>query len=392
MSELQTVEQESPPRLAGVAKLLARVERKPERVLVILALGLCALAMQAAAIRWPDIGIDFAVFRRAAERVLAGEAVYRDDGAFGFKYAPLVALMLTPLGLVPPLLGYWLWNVLNALAYAFFLGWLASKARLGTVILTTAAVAVTLQHHFALGQIDMLIFAGVALSERIRPRSPLASGAVLGLLGLVKLPFLLLCLLPLHAREWRRLGGVALGIALVLLAPALHAGLGGALDAHRAWLEQLSHTTAAIVCLPDNQGAFALPCLFGLTPGTVAFSAAALAAGTVVALLLLLAVRRGGDPALCALLACQFLSPLGWYTGFVGSVGLFALAIDHGRRMRWLVALVLLVVALASREILGGAGYRSFLELRVYGIAYTSVALIGALASAGLRDWHRRAN
>jgi hypothetical protein len=312
------------------------------------------------------------VFRHAAERLLAGQAVYRFDEVFAFKYSPFAALLLTPLGLGTPLVAYWCWNALNAFAYAAFVAWAGIGRQGFAVVLAFASLLVLVQHHFALGQIDMLLLAGFALSERSRFRHAFFSGIVLGLLPFLKLPFLLLWALPFVHGEPLRAGGIGAGVLLGLLLPALAFGIGGDIEMHRAWLATLAQNTAPIVCWRDNQGAFSLPCAFGLTPSFGILLIAAV-------ILAWLFFKNHRDPAV-ALFAVHFLSPLAWCTALVGALPLIADFIAFARGWQRLAFIALILAALASRELLGGDGYTRFLELRMYAFLYTPVIILGCIA------------
>jgi hypothetical protein len=123
----------------------------------------------------------------------------------------------------------------------------------------------------------MILLAGFALSQRL---GGWRSGLVLGLLLFIKLPFLLLW--GLAALDRKKLPGIALGAALGVVLPAFVFGVSGDIAMHRAWIATLSQSTGAILCSPDNQGAFAIACLNDPSFG---FVLALLAAGALAWLL-----------------------------------------------------------------------------------------------------------
>jgi hypothetical protein len=344
--------------------LVSQRRHYPSGFLLLVTPILVFIALQAAYIRAPEVGIDFAVFRTMAERLSAGEPIYRFDEVFAFKYSPFAAMVLSPLGLFAPLVAYWLWNLWNALALSCFIAWLPAPR--APLLLAFLAMAAIVQHHFALGQIDASLFALWALSERLKDDRPVLSGALLGALPFFKLPLLLLWFLTL--RSPRRLTGLCVGMAFCGLSPFAVFGVDGAFEMYTTWWQTLGGSTKPILCWPDNQGAFGLPCAFGLEPGTPLFSTLGLTFGAIV-------LWVSWRTPLGLLFASQFLSPLSWYTTWLSALGFVALAIAS---KRWWIFVLLVPAALASRDVYGAELFRRFLDLRMYGFLYTPIILYGA--------------
>ena len=73
---------------------------------------------------------------------------------------------------------------------------------LGVIVLAFQPLYETL----ALGQTNLLLFAGIALAVRLWSMRSAWSGIVLGMMAMVKPQFALLCLLWIRSTEWRHLG------------------------------------------------------------------------------------------------------------------------------------------------------------------------------------------
>ena len=273
--------------------------------------------------------IDYAVFRRAGARYLAGEDLYRATEFFSFKYAPVAAAFFAPFSLLPERLGWLALNLLSLLALLGVLRWatrhLGAPGLKGT-LLWLAMTAPYYGHLFWLGQTDGLVLGLLVLSEAKADGRPFWSGALWALACLVKPPFLVLFLAVTVLRQWRRLAGLAGGAFLWLTLGALRYGLSGGLSQLRAWFTTLSQSTPALVCWEFNQSAFALACTYLAPPGTHRFAAAiaGLALAAAVAGLALYARMSRAEPerARFALVGYSFylgafLSPLGWNTNLV---------------------------------------------------------------------------
>ena len=122
---------------------------------------------------------DFQVFHTAGARALHGESLYRaEDGRFPFKYAPVVGLLLAPVGALPLRAAKAAWVLASALAVFLFL---REAARLAAPVPTAHLHLLVLLllspyvwHLFSLAQIDGFLLAGMALSERWARRRPVS--------------------------------------------------------------------------------------------------------------------------------------------------------------------------------------------------------------------------
>jgi hypothetical protein len=349
-------------------------------VLLLLAL------MNAAAVRTND----FQVFHTAGARALHGESLYRaEDGRFPFKYAPVVGLLLAPVGALPLRAAKAGWVLASALAVFLFF---REAARLASPPPTKGVhLAVLLLlwpyvwHLFSLGQIDGFLLAAIALSERVAERRPVLSGLLWALAVLTKPPYLVFLLVAVLARQWPRLLALAFWL-LVLTLLALPVWGPGALS---AWWQLLGGSTPDLLCSPQNQSLWALGCRYAPqgTTGTLATVAlGTLALGGVAVWAARAApglARATGTSA--ALAATALVSPLGWWTNFIALAplvyGLVGTAQRGSERWTRLLAggaiLGLAVVAVLTAEVISWDGFVWWLRQRHYGLAGLACALVG---------------
>lgn len=364
----------APGRLPGVA---------PFALLLALAL------MNAAAVRTND----FQVFHTAGARALRGESLYRtEDGRFPFKYAPVVGLLLAPVGALPLRVAKAAWVLASALAVFLFL---REAARLASPppteclhLLAFLLLFPYVWHLFSLGQIDGFLLAGIALSERWANRRPILSGLLWALAVLTKPPYLVFLLVAVLAREWPRL--LALGgwlLALTLAALPMW-GLG----ALQSWWALLGQSTPDLLCSAQNQSLWAMACRYvpggmGATVATVALGTLALAAVACWAAWAAPANARGTGTS-AALAATALVSPLGWWTNFLALAplvyGLLGSAtLGRTRGMRLLAAGTLLglaAVGVLTAELISRDAFVWWLRQRHYGLAGLACALVGLAA------------
>jgi len=360
----------------------------PTLLLGLLVLGL----LNAAALRTND----FQVFHTAGARALRGEPLYRvEDGRFPFKYAPLVGLLLAPVGALPLRTAKAAWVLASALAVFAFL---REAARLAspppTVALHPLLLLLLLPyvwHLFSLGQIDGFLLAAIAVSERWAARRPVLSGLLWALAVLTKPPYLVFLAVAVPARQWLRLLAL-FGWLLALTALALPAGGLGALQ---GWWAVLWQSTPELLCSPQNQSLWALGCRYG-PPGALGILATGALGTLALATLAVWAARAAPEGAratgtAAALAATALVTPLGWWTNFIALAplvyGLLACALGNPRRGRLAAAVALLglaSVAVLTAEFISPDAFVWWLRQRHYGVAGLLCALVGlALRPAG---------
>lgn len=323
---------------------------------------------------------DFRVFHTAGARFLGGEPLYRDsDGLMPFKYAPVVALLFSPLGLLPERAASLVWLLAScAMLWRFvrlgarLFGGGASPGREALVVLL---VLPFLRHHFAVGQCDLALFWLSAESLALAPRRPWLSGALLAWVCLVKPPFLLFLGTAVLLLQGRRVAGFAVGLVLGLAASALRYGFEGNLAQLARWRTLLSQSTPDMLCAVDNESAWGMACAWVAPPGQPTFLAAVavgslLVVGAFAAAILRLRRERTGEAVAllhaAAFYLTAFLSPLGWRTALLGLVPLLIILLQRRPALTppWLRALALAVPlgnALAGMLLYDVAGREAFL-------------------------------
>jgi uncharacterized membrane protein len=371
-----------------------------------------AIALVLFALAPTGTSIDYAVFQRAGERFLHGEALYRpNDGHFAFKYAPVSAAFFAPLSLLPRRAGWLVMNLLSILALLRVIAWAARRMLrppgLHELAGVLAIAAPYYGHLLWLGQSDGLVVWLLVESEERAERRPLLSGALWALACMVKPPFLVLLLPVLALRQWRRLAGLAWGACGWLVLGSLRYGWTGGFAQLRGWHAMLLGSTPDLVCNPWNQSAFAITCTYLAHPGTWRFGAALAALALVVigaglgaVVVLWRADQERGRFALgaLALYLGAFLSPLGWNTNLIAALplacALSSVAVASPvRRLRIAATAAAAAVALLNCVDLVLLPLRlwddtamTLLQARQYGVA----GLLLAGASLGLLTRDRR--
>ncbi len=348
--------------------------------------GLLLLALpNAAALRTND----FQVFHTAGARALRGESLYRaEDGRFPFKYAPVVGLLLAPVGALPLRPAKAAWVLASALAVFAFL---REAARLSSPPPTPALHPLVLLlllpyvwHLFSLGQMDGFLLAAIGLSERLAQRRPVLSGLLWALAVLTKPPYLVFLAVAVLARQWPRLLALAGWLlALTLLALPVWGAV-----ALQQWWAVLGQSTPELLCAPQNQSLWALGCRYGPHGLSGPLTSVALGATALLAVAAWAAraapaqARATGTSA--ALAATALVSPLGWWTNFIALAplvyGLVGSLRSPQRRVQ-LAALLAVVglatVAVLTAELISRDAFVWWLTQRHYGLAGLLCALAG---------------
>ena len=220
--------------------------RRIQLLAVAIMLSLCAVsAMQVLHI---TNNHDFAVYFKAAQRLLSGGDIYADTAAFRaqvegglstksedtpwpYAYPPLLAAAISPLTLMPYAWASLAWTAfcIAAIAAAVYLA-LRSQAWL---TLGGLLVALLLLYEYdpavvglRLGQVDIAIFLCLALAlVWLKEGHDALAGMVLGLAIGIKLFAAFLVIFLLWKRRWRAALWAAVTGALLLVVPFLALGL-----------------------------------------------------------------------------------------------------------------------------------------------------------------------
>ncbi len=273
-----------------------------------------------------------------------------------YVYPPLLALLMEPLSLLPCDTAMHVWALINAGCWAVSTALLARYVsarwparRLLAVTLTVVASFCFWHAYwgFWLGQVHILVLCGIALALYLmESRRPMAAGAVLAFVALIKFfPAFLVGYYLLRGR-WRVVAGAAL--ATVLLTGVMLAAVGPA-ELARSVPAAFSAVRYQVVPGENEALAVALPVVGPALAG-------------LVALLFCVGLwrmwRRGEDApgyawALCTLM---LVSPLIWSFYLIWLLPVFAVCLGiETLRSRWLLALLFalyVVIALPGPQVL----------------------------------------
>jgi hypothetical protein len=343
---------------------------------------------------------DFEVYWKAASRAAHAELLYRPtDGHYQFKYLPAFAVLAIPLGRMPLSTAEIVWF---ATSVALLVTLLALAVRLPVerrkpvrwlVVLTVLAFGKFYAQELVLGQVNIL-FAVIATAAFLAMRSgrEVSAGALVAL-GIVIKPYAVLFLPWLVAR--RRLPSVvsaSVGLAVVLVLPAVLYGWEGNSALHREWWRTVSETTAPNLSLYDNVSLAAMYFRwFG--PGPLS---GRLALGTAALLLSLVALvfigRRGiafpeGVEGAMLLTLMPLLSPQGWHYVFLIATPAIVYLANYEdllpRRLRVVTIAAVAAIGFSLFDIMGRAAYSTFMRLSIISLCFFVV--LAALSTLRLR-------
>jgi Glycosyltransferase family 87 len=343
---------------------------------------------------------DFEVYWKAASRAAHAELLYRPtDGHYQFKYLPAFAVLAIPLGRMPLSTAEIVWF---ATSVALLVTLLALAVRLPVerrkpvrwlVVLTVLAFGKFYAQELVLGQVNIL-FAVIATAAFLAMRSgrEVSAGALVAL-GIVIKPYAVLFLPWLVAR--RRLPSVVsatVGLAVVLVLPAVLYGWEGNSALHREWWRTVSETTAPNLSLYDNVSLAAMYFRwFG--PGPLS---GRLALGTAALLLSLVALvfigRRGiafpeGVEGAMLLTLMPLLSPQGWHYVFLIATPAIVYLANYEdllpRPLRVVTIAAVAAIGLSLFDVMGRAAYSTFMRLSIISLCFFVV--LTALSTLRLR-------
>jgi Glycosyltransferase family 87 len=343
---------------------------------------------------------DFEVYWKAASRAARAELLYRPtDGHYQFKYLPAFAVLAIPLGRMPLSTAEIVWF---ATSVALLVTLLALAVRLPVerrkpvrwlVVLTVLAFGKFYAQELVLGQVNIL-FAVIATAAFLAMRSgrEVSAGALVAL-GIVIKPYAVLFLPWLVAR--RRLPSVVsatVGLAVVLVLPAVLYGWEGNSALHREWWRTVSETTAPNLSLYDNVSLAAMYFRwFG--PGPLSRR---LALGTAALLLSLVALvfigRRGiafpeGVEGAMLLTLMPLLSPQGWHYVFLIATPAIVYLANYEdllpRPLRVVTIAAVAAIGFSLFDVMGRAAYSTFMRLSIISLCFFVV--LAALSTLRLR-------
>jgi alpha-1,2-mannosyltransferase len=327
-----------PPRSASSAASLRRALVGAAPLLALLALALTLGAVLASA--GSTLGYDFEAYRRAGERLLAGQPLYDTTAAVAgpfalFLYPPPFALALVPFALPPVEIARMAW--IAGLIGAFLGGTaiLPVRSNVKLAIIALAAASLPFLYAVKLGQVGPLLYLAFAVAWRAMD-APLATGIALAAGTLTKLqPGLLFGWLLFRRRGTALVVGLA-AIALAVLAATLVVGIGAWHD----YIELLRRVGGDPITTPKNMTFGAVAFRYGLDAG-LAGTVQTVAVVVTIAGVVFAWLRR--DPAtglLVGVMASQLASPVIW--DHYAMLVLLPVALLLQRRQWWAAALPIL--------------------------------------------------
>ena len=268
---------------------------------------------------------DFDTFWRSARGFWEGKNVYATGAELKNLNPPLWVLLISPFGLLEPLVAYRCFVLITLFVTVGYLAWMAGELRLrpawavvGTaMLLLSSPLLATL----ALGQIYPVLALGLVAAWVTDRRGRLVvSGGVLGIVVALKPSLAPILLWPVVRRRWKAFGTALVSGAVATLVGVVVVGPEATLD----WLRLLSDSSAIIpywdnASLPsaaarlftDNPYAQHVATWMWTIPVAYALGIAALAVTAARA-------RGGAEVGLWALVAATLLaSPIAWHNYLV---------------------------------------------------------------------------
>src|SRR5215203_4974374 len=178
---------------------------------------------------------DFDTFWRSARAFWQGRDVYATGAELKNLNPPLWVLLISPLGLLEPLVAYRCFVLITLFVTVGYLAWMAGKLRLRPVwaVIGTAMLLLSspLLATLALGQIYPVLALGlVAAWSADRRDGQVISGTALGLVVALKPLLLPVLLWPLARRRWKALFAALISGAAATLLGVIVLGPGETLD------------------------------------------------------------------------------------------------------------------------------------------------------------------
>jgi hypothetical protein len=274
--------------------------------------------------------------------------------AIPYLNPPLLAVLFQPLTALPCGDAFRLWRMLSLALWAGITTLLArqvwrrciqleaslpASATAATFIVALSAFSFPILDGLWLGQMHLLILAGIVLAEWLHERNrAVAAGMLLAFITLIKLVPAVLIVYFLLRRDWRVLAGAALGS--VLLLSVVLVGSGG-LPTLAAMIPMLTLTSGH---LWNNEAVITLHPVLG--PALVAGAALAFA----VTVVLQHRMRRAVEDAVLgyawAISTMLLISPIVWLNYLTWLLPAVAVQLPHVLRRKLTVGLAVAILTL----------------------------------------------
>jgi alpha-1,2-mannosyltransferase len=267
---------------------------------------------------------DFDTFWRSARALWEGKDIYATGAELKNLNPPLWVLLISPFGLLEPLIAYRCFVLITLFVTVGYLAWMAEELRLRPAWAIIASMMLLLSSPLlatlALGQIYPVLALGlVAAWVTDRRGRVVVSGGILGLVVALKPSLLPVLLWPLVRRRWGAVVTAIVTGAVATLIGAVVVGFGATLD----WLKLISGSSAspywdnaslpsaAARLFTDNPYAQHVATWTWTVPVAYALGIAAVAVTAASA-------RGGAEMGLWALVAAALLaSPIAWHNYLV---------------------------------------------------------------------------
>jgi hypothetical protein len=359
------------------------------RPVAVLALILLAVIAYQARIRHEMV--DFLTWRQNIVRSIHAEPLYRsEDEHYRFKYFPISALMMAPLGVLDQENAKRVWFALSVALLAFLIAGsvaaLPERRQPERVVrwITIVLMAKFSLHELLLGQTNLLLGAlllGALLAVQRRRR--LWAGALVGIAVLVKPYALIVIPWLLIAQGWAS-AAIAAGVVLAgLVMPAVVYGWNGNIELLRGWVDTVRETTAPNLLGSDNVSVVAMWTKW-LGAGPTASLLAALTLLALLALVVLIVRRRGATRSpeylelATLMLLIPLVSPQGWdYVLLLGTPAVVCI-VDRWQELatpwRWILGLALGLMCLTIFDVMGRALYGRFMAVAAVSVCALTIA------------------
>ena len=328
---------------------------------------------------------DFEVYWTAGARAAAAQPLYREsDGHFQFKYLPAFALLAAPLAAMPLPAAKGLWFAASGVSMVVLLGLSLRampnlrRAPILLVVLTFLAMAKFYAHELVLGQVNLLFGVLAVLAVVWMRRGHEAGAGLLLALAVVVKPYAVIFAPWLVTRRQRgALIGMAAGLILLLLLPAVRYGWNGNLQLLGDWWQTVTATSAPNLLNQDNVSLSAMYAKW-LGPESAAPILAAVTGGVLLLLVGIVIAGRGGlkQPdtleAGLLLMLIPLLSPQGWDYVLLIATPAVMLLIDEldslPRELRYAAIAAMAGIALILFDLMGREAYGTFMRLSLVSV------------------------
>jgi alpha-1,2-mannosyltransferase len=280
--------------------------------------AIAVLVLVAGAVVWSGVaagtfGYDFLAYHQAANRVLAGEALYdpsvQQTGGFGlYYYPPPFILAILPFAPLATDVATWVWLALSLAALVAGIRLMPVTATVRWLTLLLAGLSWPVAYALKLGQVGPLLLLLFAIGWRWLDR-PATLGASAAAGAIVKIQPGIILAWALLTRRWR---AAAIGSVVLLVAAIAATLVTGGIGVWADYLALLRNVSDPITT-PHN-----------FTPGAVLYQTLAVPTGVAAAFqlasslaaigLVVVAALRATPAAsyLAAVVASQLLSPVLW--------------------------------------------------------------------------------